>query len=431
MIELTVLKHLVESKDEIALTQLDDFLFLDTYAKKYFKLLKHHKETYDTFLSEKDLEVLTKTENIFENVTSISHQLLPLYIDQLKDRYNKFTFFEQLSEVIDRDSDFEELIDSVQDILLSTDKNKDSIQAIDCANINIEQEDFILRKPLGFGKFDEVNGGLGISELGLIGGWRGSGKSLLALHTALTRYKLGSTVAFISIEMRYSEVGFRLDAMISGLPIQKIQNGKLSFEEYQQLYLKKANFFCKNVDESVILKAKSKIELANIYKNLERKDHKFFLYDLPTCTPTDINFIVRKLKKLNNLEFCVVDYLNIIKVPHVTDTLDWKAQVLRSENLKSIARENDIAMLTLMQVDEEGKVKFAKAIEDSVDLSLIFKKAKVTDGGVTKLVLRTSKIRNGFETDFNLYLNKNNLQISSSIGESSEKPRNNTDKPRN
>ena len=70
-----------------------------------------------------------------------------------------------------------------------------------------------------------------------------------------------------------------------------------------------------------------------------------------------------------------------------------------------------------MQTDEDNKVKFAKAIEDPADLSIIFKKAKLEEDGSSKFKLFTSKIRNGTEMDFELFMNKENLTVHASMGD--------------
>ena len=215
--------------------------------------------------------------------------------------------------------------------------------------------------------------------------------------------------------MRSNEVGFRLDSMSTGLPIKEIQFNRISEDNIQQYYLKKARLFCKGNRDQEFLQTNNKNALIKIYNDMPKKDNKFFLYDMPSCTLTNVAFIAQKLKKLHNLKFLVVDYLNIIKIPTADDPISWKAQIQRSEGLKSIARENDIAILSPMQTDEESKVKFGKAIEDVADLSLIFKKAKVNEAGSTKLNLVTSKIRNGTEVAFSLFMNKTNLTISAGI----------------
>jgi len=417
MVELTLLKYIIKAKDEIVLTQLDEEQLLDTQCKSYLKHLKDEKERSNVILAEADLEILTKTPEIFKDIPEITDALVPYYLDQVKERYNKFNFFNSLYDTLQLDSSFEETIDEVQNLLLTTGKQSNTIQDIDCSVLQDNTDDFIMRKPLGFGDFDKINGGLGTSELCLLGGHRGSGKSILALHSALQRYKLGDSVAFISIEMRSNEVSFRLDSMSTGIPIKQVQFDKITDDNLQQFYMRKARTFCRDFDSAEFLKLKSKSDLVALYNSLPKKPNKMFLYDLPSCTLTDIAFIAQKLKKVHNLKYLVVDYLNIIKVPgNDVDPIGWKTMIQRAEGLKSIARENDIALLSPMQTDEEAKVKFAKAIEDPADLSIIFKKAKVNEEGSNKFNLFTSKIRNGTECDFSLFMNKENLTIHADLG---------------
>jgi len=411
VIELSILHYILKNQDYMVLLAIDENKLLDTKVKTYFSQLKNYKEKYDKFPSLTDFTVLVNNQNLFKDVKEITSALIPFYLDQLDERYNKYQFFDKLYSVINEEVEFDETITQVQELLLDTQKDSGKIEEVDCSQIP-EQEDFITRIPLGLGKFDEVNGGLAASELVLIGGHRGSGKSILALHTALTRYKLKKSVAFISIEMRASEVRFRLDAMVTGLPAKDIQFNRLDDEQLRTYFLKKANFFCRPDEEFLELLKKPTIDksvLTMAYNKLPRKDHKFFLYDLPLCNLSDINYIGAKLKQLHHLNFMVVDYLNIIKMPGVTDSIDWKVQIARAEGLKTIARSNDIGILSPIQIDEEGKVKFAKAIEDPVDLSLLFSKSK--GGNNDTLNLYTSKIRNGTECKFSLIFNKVNLRV--------------------
>ena len=413
MIELSVLHYILTSQDYMTLLAIDESKLLDTKIKKYFTKLKEYKEKYDKFPTLQDFTILVNNENLFNNVKVITKALIPFYLDQIDERYNKYQFFDKLYNVINTEENFEDTITQVQEVLLDTQKDSGRIEEVDCSQMP-EQEDFITRIPLGLGKFDEVNGGLAASELALLGGHRGSGKSILALHTALTRYKLKKSVAFISIEMRASEVRFRIDAMVTGLPAKDIQFDKLSEDQLRTYFLKKANFFCvPDAEFMELLKADhvDKPSLVVAYNKLPRKEHKFFLYDMPLCNLSDINYIAAKLKQLHKLNYLVVDYLNIIKVPGVTDGIDWKVQIARAEGLKTIARSNDLSILSPIQIDEEGKVKFAKAIEDCVDVSLLFNKSK--GGNNDTFNLYTSKIRNGTECKFSLLFNKINLRVTS------------------
>ena len=165
MVELILLKYIINNNDDMLLTQLDGTHFLDTQAKAYLKIIKESKENSESVLTEADLEHRAQTPNIFEDVPDISKAAIHYYVAQLKERFNKFKFYEALYTTLQDDYSFEEVIDEVQTIILSTGKQTETIQDIDCSELQNTSEDFIQRKPLGFGEFDKVNGGLGTSEL--------------------------------------------------------------------------------------------------------------------------------------------------------------------------------------------------------------------------------------------------------------------------
>jgi hypothetical protein len=415
VIEKSLLYYLLEHTDNMLLTRLDESKFLDNKVKSYIGRIKDYKEKYEIIPSTEEFLCLVNNPQFFEGVKEIGPGIIPFYLDQIDERKSKYTFFNQLYEIVNTNTDyaFEEIVDKVQELLLETNTDNEKIEDIDCSEI-FSEDDVLIRSPLGLGKFDKVNGGLASSELALLGGHRGQGKSILALNTALNRFRMGKTVGFISIEMRASEVRFRLDAMVTGLPVKDIQRNSLTRDQLITYFTRKAKLFCTGTKEFIDRINKdpniSKSDMAKAYSNLERRETKFFLYDLPTCNLTDINYIVNKLRKIHKLNYLVVDYLNIIKVPSATDSIDWKVQLQRSEGLKTIARKNDISLLAPIQISEEGVVKFAKAIEDPVDVSIFFKKTKNNEASDT-LTLYTSKIRNGTECSFNLLFDRSCLRV--------------------
>jgi replicative DNA helicase len=415
VIEKSLLYYLLERKDEMLLTRLDEDKFLDSKIKSYITRIKEYKEKHNLIPSTDEFQTLVNNHTLFEDTKLIGPGLIPFYLDQIDERNSKYNFFNSMYDIINTKNDYEfnEIVDKVQELLLTTNTENDKIEDIDCSEV-FSEEDVLIRSPLGLGKFDKVNGGLASSELALLGGHRGQGKSILALNTALNRFRMGKTVGFISIEMRASEVKFRLDAMVTGLPVKDIQRDRLTRDQLITYFTRKARLFCDDTVEFINMINRdpdiNKSKMMKAYSQLPRKENKFFLYDLPTCNLTDINYITTKLRKIHKLNYLVVDYLNIIKVPSATDSIDWKVQLQRSEGLKTIARKNDIALLAPIQISEEGVVKFSKAIEDPVDVSIFFKKTK-NNSTSDSLTLYTSKIRNGTECSFNLLFDRSCLRV--------------------
>jgi len=74
----------------------------------------------------------------------------------------------------------------------------------------------------------------------MLGGRRGSGKSIISLNLAINRFLQGNTVAFFTIEMRYKEVYDRVLSIISGVPFLDIFRNQLT--DAQKITMAKAKF---------------------------------------------------------------------------------------------------------------------------------------------------------------------------------------------
>ncbi len=423
MIALKILYYLLEKNDSVLFKKIDIEWILDARIKDLYKLSSDYLEKRDKLPSITHILEITQDESVFKDIKLLPKDSIEYFIEELEERFNKFTYLDQLYNIINSSdiTTFEELISEHQNLLLKAQQTSENqLNEIDCSN-SPDPEDLVFKIPLGLPTFDKVNGGIASSELMLLGGFRGTGKSVLALNCAINRFKAGRTAAFISIEMRSVEVCNRIDSIITGVPIKLIEENKLNEEELKQFYERKTIAFCNSSDSEVKKFRKmlddsyqyTRGELEQIYKRLPRKENKLFLYDLPTCSPTNINYIASKLKLTHNLSLLVVDYLNIIKMPGSNqqdyDPLGWKSQVARSEFLKTTARVNDVAVISPIQISDEGKIKFARAIEDVVDISLLFDKSKSSTSNL--LSIRTSKIRNGKEVSFNLIMDSDNLRI--------------------
>jgi hypothetical protein len=269
VIELSLLYYVLDNKDEMTLLKLDESKFLDNKVKSYLTRIKEYKEKHDLIPSIEDFRTLINNDKLFEDCKKISEGLLPFYLEQVDERHNKYTFFNSLYDILNssKETVFGDVVGQVQELLLDTQQESSGIEEVDCS-VPFEEEEFITRIPLGLGAFDATNGGLASSELALLGGHRGQGKSVLALHTALSRFLNGKTVGFISIEMRASEVKFRLDAMVTGLPVKDIQFNTLSDEQLRTYFLRKARAFCETTSEFAEYITKAQVDNLSQYFQL-------------------------------------------------------------------------------------------------------------------------------------------------------------------
>lgn len=371
-------------------TQLRKDIVLDSYYKKYI---------LDPEFESVDLDDSFIYRQLEENYTK--RKVLNGVEELLADFDNKET-----GEVIDT-------LEQINTDINSSMPKKDEL--FDVADIETfpEQETFIIYPSGLSNEWDSVNGGFALQELVLLGGRRGSGKSIISLNAIRTRYEQGHTVALFSIEMRYKEVYDRLMSSISGVPFLTLYKNETSTAEKLRLGEARLKFWYQ--DTIAAQKVLQHLLDTGAYKEfdkqivkLPKKENRFFIVDDTSLTLGRIDYYMKKFQKYKNYTMSVVDYLNIVKIP---DNLHWQSQITIADSLKVGARKYNQTVLSPYQISEDGEARFAKGILDSADKSLIFmpqdqqeqQTASVEE--ISRLKMFTSKIRNGRPLTFEIGIN--------------------------
>lgn len=338
-------------------------------------------------------------------------------VRQLEDNFVKRNVLNKLEDLLkDYDTleagEVRETVDTLALDLNSSATNKEEF--FDAAELDVfaEDESFILY-PTGLSnEFDSVNGGFALQELVLLGGRRGSGKSIITLNALRARYEMGHTVILFSIEMRYREQYSRLMSMVSGVPFLSIYKNEVSLEDQLKLADARVKFWYKDTEEARDLlkkvhKDRNFKEFDQLCKKLKQKDNRFIIIDQIGLELSKINYYLRYVsEKYPSFSMAGVDYLNIVKID---DRLNWQSQILIADNLKENARTYNATMMSPYQMDADGEARFAKGILDSADKSLIFMPAEQQDqqkeqGQLTELKVYTAKIRNGRPISFSIWM---------------------------
>ena len=281
-------------------------------------------------------------------------------------------------------------------------------------------------------EFDSVNGGFATQELVMLGGRRGSGKSIISLNLALNRFLQGNTVAFFTIEMRYKEVYDRVLSIISGVPFLDIFRNQLTDGQKIQMAKSKFENFYKPSDK--ITEMINELGYTKDFKNFEKrvkierpelKDNRLFMIDDKSLTLNRIDHYCNMFSsKYPNYNMAVVDYVNIIKHD---DQKDWKTQITIADNLKSLSRKYDLTMISPYQIDASGEARFAKGILDAADRSFnFFPPPEDADRELeSKISIHTTKMRNGKHMSFDVLMDWSCVKINPNSSELiSEKPHN-------
>ena len=391
-----------------------------------FQLIKKD----DVFQEYLDTEIIVE-DNVNETIAD------EFLVAQLQDYFIREETIDFLDKFVDSLDNLEkiEIVDKFQTHMLhlnSAIPYDDELYDVAKLDFFPSEDDFQIF-PTGLSaEYDAINGGFTTQELVLIGGRRGSGKSIISLNLALNRYFEGNTVAFFSVEMRYKEVYDRVLSIISGVPFLDLFKNKLN--DGQKIDLAEAKFKHFYEESDLTKNLLGELKQNKDFKRFESrvktekpklKDHRLFLIDDESLTLNRIDHYCNMFSsKYPDYNMAVVDYLNIVKHP---DQKNWTSQIEIADNLKSLARKHDVTMLTPYQIDATGEARYAKGILDAADRGLNFFPPPENEQREqeNKLTIHTTKIRNGKHMSFDVFMDWSCVKIdpnqSSLI---SEKPHN-------
>jgi replicative DNA helicase len=393
-------------------------------VKSFYKANTRLPSTDEILALRKDIGLQEYIENQIcdeENVNDLIQD--EFLIAQLQDFYIRDETIDFMDKFVDQLEDLEkvEIVDKFQNHLLKLNQaipHDDELYDIAELDFFPSEEDFKIYPSGLSSEFDAINGGFATQELVMLGGRRGSGKSIISLNLALNRFLQGNTVAFFTIEMRYKEVYDRVLSIISGVPFLDIFRNQLS--DTQKITMAKAKFknFYKSSDkiEGLI----KELEYTKDFKNFEKrvkieqpelKDHRLFMIDDESLTLNRIDHYCNMFSsKYPNFNMSVVDYVNIIKHENQKD---WQTQITIADNLKSLSRKYDLTMITPYQIDATGEARFAKGLLDSADRSFnFFPPAEGEDRELeSKISIHTTKMRNGKHMSFDVMMDWSCVKI--------------------
>jgi len=200
--------------------------------------------------------------------------------------------------------------------------------------------------PSGFSTLDEFTGGWCDGDLIVLGAETGGGKTAFALST--TRHlsvENGNAVGIFSMEMSKKELATRLISSVSQIPLMALRHGRLSAP-----------------DLSKMADATKRVSNSPIYIN-----------DDSDLTTTKMRAVARQWKIDHGIRMIVVDYLQLLACD--ADSRE-QAVAACARSCKAMARELDIPVMILSQLNEHGMLRESRAIGHESDLVLLAHQAK-------------------------------------------------------
>lgn len=400
-------------------------VFLDPAFSSLYSAVSKYYDTYSNIPSFDELELTLRegpalrtlaTLKLADNDDISSEVALAALIDQ----YTQNEAVRLLDKFIDKLPiyDSTEIKENLAGIVLALDEKTLTTEGVyNMADIMIFQnaEDLARdRVHLGFNNtFDATLAGVARQELILIGGKRGSGKSIASSNILVNQYENGNTAVVFSIEMVAREVLQRNMSILADVNHQNLKQNTLTDLELLQVVQARASMFLdaqELVEQFKTHRDKFRFEHELVRTRVLKPDNQMIIIDDRALTLTSLDLHLGKIKAKFEDKFtvAVVDYLNQIVVEGANQ-FDWQPQIVVSKKLKELARKYDIVMVSPYQIDASGEARFAKGILDAADIALVMDAHEKEKGAVS---FETTKIRGGREMNFTSPINWDTLRIS-------------------
>ncbi|RLD68086.1 MAG: replicative DNA helicase [Bacteroidetes bacterium] len=258
-----------------------------------------------------------------------------------------------------------------------------------------KREDNLSGEPSGFTSLDRITSGWQPSDLVIIAARPSMGKTALVLSMArnmAVNHKI--PIVIFSLEMSVLQLVNRLIAAETELPSEKLRSGRLEEFEWQQLEMK--------------------------IKNLN--DAPIYIDDTPAITLFELRAKCRRLKTQNDIKMIIIDYLQLMSgTPETKGNREQEVSTI-SRGLKAIAKELDVPIIALSQLNRSVEMRSGDkrpqlsdlresgAIEQDADLVIFIHRPEkygiTEDGegnstkGLAELII--AKHRNGAIADVQL-----------------------------
>lgn len=246
----------------------------------------------------------------------------------------------------DESQDVDEVMDRAEQIVFGVSESRIHrdlmpIRAImtnvvDRIDFLARNQDTLMGVPTGFTMLDRLLGGLQKSDLIILAGRPGMGKTSFGLSMAQNAAKrYGARVAVFSLEMSNEQLVQRLLSMEAGIDSHRLRLGALEEEEWP-----------------ILLEAANMLAGTNI-----------FIDDTPAASVTDVRTKARRLYAEHGLDMIVIDYMQLMSGQGGGNGRNENRQQeisYISRSLKSLARELNVPVIALSQLSRAVEARSDK-----------------------------------------------------------------------
>lgn len=214
-------------------------------------------------------------------------------------------------------------IDSIQEIYMQARAHTQSLG---------RTKDGIVGVPSGLGPIDRTTGGWQKGNLIIVAARPGMGKTVFAMNIARNAaVDFKKPGVFFSLEMSKVELMQRLRSAETGIYLEKFIRQGLTQEETDR---------CDTVCENIMLSP-------------------LFIDDSETMTVQQFRSKARKFKRERNIQWIVIDYLQLMKDPIYKGNREQEVSSI-SRTLKMVAKELEIPVIALSQLSRQTEGRTTK-----------------------------------------------------------------------
>ena len=252
--------------------------------------------------------------------------------------------------------------------------------------------------PSGFVDLDRLLGGLQKSDLIIVAGRPGMGKTSWLLSVALNAARARARVAIFSMEMSNEQIVQRLISSETGISTQNLRLGKLDEREWTLF-----------------------VEATGSLSNV-----RIFLDDTPAQSPIQMRTKCRRLYSEHGLDLIIIDYLQLMNSG--TGRVENRVQEISfiSRQLKQLARELNVPVLAAAQLSRAVEQRQDKrpqlsdlresgSIEQDADVVMFIYREEMYNENTDRpnqADIRVAKHRNGPTGTVTLFFRKELTQFS-------------------
>lgn len=363
--ERRILSSMLESTEAIdeAQNQLKHSDFTETLHSKLFTTITelHSREIKPTFIEVlKELD-LQKPQDV-EQVKHIAEQFIDdgniLYwigrvkeaskLRRIEDRCKR-TLHQLQEPTVQAESLLSELEAGITDIALDIDSHKIytakdladhalSIIGDKYVRFNAGEKKQLDGLPTGFSVLDKETLGYKPGDLILVASPTGKGKTAFALNTCHVGLEKGN-ILYVNTEMSKNQMAFRWGSILSDFTHERVKTGDLGVKDFEKIM--------------------------RVFDDFSKRG--LYLVDEPNLTPAKLRTYCRTAKLKYDVQVIIVDYVGRMDK---TSTTMQEYQVLEQivKEMKQIAQNLQVAMMGLVQLNDDGTLQGAKRMRNEADL---------------------------------------------------------------